>query len=287
MDMTRVLITRPSPEAERWVDQLCAQQIQAEALPLLRIAPVDQPELVAALRHAQTQWRSYRALMFVSANAASEFLTHGIDLPASESEWLPDSSALPRFWSPGPGTARALMQAGVPATQIDGPAADAEQFDSESLWLEVETHIQSGDRVLVVRGASSNGSNGANGSTANTKGGKGAKGGNGRDWLATQITAAGGQVEFVAAYQRLGAQLDSAGKDLARRAASDGTVWFFSSSEAIQNLRLQMPQTSWHKARALVTHPRIADTARAAGFGDVSECRPTLQEVAASIKSMI
>ena len=278
MDMTRVLITRPSPEAERWVDQLCAQQIQAEALPLLRIAPVDQPELVAALRHAQTQWRSYRALMFVSANAASEFLTHGIDLPASESEWLPDSSALPRFWSPGPGTARALMQAGVPATQIDGPAADAEQFDSESLWLEVETHIQPGDRVLVVRGAT------ANGATANAKGGKG---GNGRDWLAAQIAAAGGQVEFVAAYQRLGAQLDSAGKDLARRAASDGTVWFFSSSEAIQNLRLQMPQTSWHKARALVTHPRIADTARAAGFGDVSECRPTLQEVAASIKSMI
>ena len=278
MDMTRVLITRPSPEAERWVDQLCAQQIQAEALPLLRIAPVDQPELVAALRHAQTQWRSYRALMFVSANAASEFLTHGIDLPASESEWLPDSSALPRFWSPGPGTARALMQAGVPATQIDGPAADAEQFDSESLWLEVETHIQPGDRVLVVRGAT------ANGATANAKGGKG---GNGRDWLAAQIAAAGGEVEFVAAYQRLGAQLDSAGKDLARRAASDGTVWFFSSSEAIQNLRLQMPQTSWHKARALVTHPRIADTARAAGFGDVSECRPTLQEVAASIKSMI
>lgn len=278
MDMTRVLITRPSPEAERWVDQLRAQQIQAEALPLLRIAPVDQPELVAALRHAQTQWRSYRALMFVSANAASEFLTHGIDLPASGSEWLPDSSALPRFWSPGPGTARALMQAGVPAAQIDGPAADAEQFDSESLWLEVETHIQPGDRVLVVRGAT------ANGATANSKGGKG---GNGRDWLAAQITAAGGQVEFVAAYQRLGAQLDSAGKDLARRAASDGTVWFFSSSEAIQNLRLQMPQTSWHKARALVTHPRIADTARAAGFGDVSECRPTLQEVAASIKSMI
>ena len=287
MDMTRVLITRPSPEAERWVDQLCARQIQAEALPLLRIAPVDQPELVAALRHAQTQWRSYRALMFVSANAASEFLAHGIDLPASESDWRAGSSALPRFWSPGPGTARALMQAGVPATQIDGPAADAEQFDSESLWLEVETHIQPGDRVLVVRGASSNGGNGANGSTANTKGGKGAKGGNGRDWLAAQISAAGGQVEFVAAYQRLGAQLDSAGKDLARRAASDGTVWFFSSSEAIQNLRLQMPQTSWHKARALVTHPRIADTARAAGFGDVSECRPTLQEVAASIKSMI
>ena len=284
MDMTRVLITRPSPEAERWGDQLCAQQIQAEALPLLRIAPVDQSELVAALRHAQTQWRSYRALMFVSANAASEFLAHGIDLPTSESDWRADSSALPRFWSPGPGTARALMQAGVPAAQIDGPAADAEQFDSESLWLEVETHIQPGDRVLVVRGATANASNGANGATANAKGGKG---GNGRDWLAAQIAAAGGQVEFVAAYQRLGAQLDSAGKDLARRAASDGTVWFFSSSEAIQNLRLQMPQTSWHKARALVTHPRIADTARAAGFGDVSECRPTLQEVAASIKSMI
>ena len=259
--MTRVLITRPSPEAERWVEQLRALHIDAEALPLLAITAVRDPQLQVELTAARSGLKNFHALMFVSGNAAAEFLAAGVDL----------SQPLPRFWSPGPGTARALMSAGVPVGLIDGPADDSGQFDSESLWLAVGPQIGSGKRVLIVRGASS----------------PQAKGGNGRDWLAAQITAAGGEVEFVAAYERTGSQLDSAAKDLAARAASDGTLWFFSSSEAIQNLTHEMPQTSWDKACALVTHPRIAHAARAAGFGHVSECRPTLQDVAASIKSLV
>ncbi|MPM62727.1 hypothetical protein SDC9_109604 [bioreactor metagenome] len=263
--MTRVLITRPSPEAERWVEQLQAQNIDAVALPLLAIGAVRDPQLQAALREARARLHDFRALMFVSGNAATEFLADG---PADALR-LP-GRALPRFWSPGPGTARALVKAGVPATQIDGPPADAGQFDSESLWHAVHGQIGTGDRVLVVRGANA----------AQTQGG------NGRDWLAAQITGQGGAVEFVAAYERRGAVLDAAAKDLAQRAASDGTLWFFSSSEAINNLTQELPNTRWHKARALVTHPRIAEAARAAGFGDISECRPTLQEVTASIKSL-
>ncbi len=263
--MAKVLITRPSPEAERWVDRLRVHQIDAEALPLLTIGPVQHPDLVAQLTAARARWQSYDALMFVSGNAAAEFLADGITYP----DHLPDH-APPRFWSPGPGTARALTQAGIPASQIDGPAHDAAQFDSESLWLAVGSQIQPGSRVLIVRGANTPAS----------------QGGNGRDWLAAQIAAAGGSVDFVAAYERRGTDLAEAGKDLAWRAASDGTLWFFSSSEAIQNLQRQMPQTRWDKARALVTHPRIALAARNAGFGHVSECRPTLQEVAASIESM-
>lgn len=265
--MKRVLITRPSPEAERWVEQLRALHIDAEALPLLAITAVRDPQLQVELAAARSGLKNFHALMFVSGNAAAEFLAEGVDL--SQASALPQS--LPRFWSPGPGTARALVCAGVPAGLIDGPADDSGQFDSESLWLAVGPQIGPGKRVLIVRGASS----------------PQAKGGNGRDWLAAQITAAGGEVEFVAAYERTGSQLDSAAKDLAARAASDGTLWFFSSSEAIQNLTLEMPQTSWDKACALVTHPRIAQAARAAGFGHVSECRPTLQEVATSIKSLV
>lgn len=261
--MARVLITRPSPEAERWAEQLRALQLDAQALPLLAITAVRDPHLQAALAEARAHIQDFHALMFVSGNAAAEFLAEGVGLVQAD--------PLPRFWSPGPGTARALMQVGVPASQIDGPAHDSSQFDSESLWLAVGPQIVPGKRVLIVRGANA----------------PQAQGGNGRDWLAAQITAAGGVVEFVAAYERRGAQLDSTAKDLAARAASDGTLWFFSSSEAIHNLTQEMPQTSWDKARALVTHPRIAQAARAAGFGHVSECRPTLQEVATSIKSMV
>ncbi|MEG2631782.1 MAG: uroporphyrinogen-III synthase, partial [Comamonas sp.] len=46
-----------------------------------------------------------------------------------------------------------------------------------------------------------------------------------------------------------------------------------------------LPGTDWRQARALATHPRIAAAARQAGFGLVQECRPSLNDVAASIES--
>ena len=47
-----------------------------------------------------------------------------------------------------------------------------------------------------------------------------------------------------------------------------------------------LPDQDWGQARALVTHPRIAQAARAAGFGSVQECRPALADVVASIESL-
>jgi uroporphyrinogen-III synthase len=60
----------------------------------------------------------------------------------------------------------------------------------------------------------------------------------------------------------------------------------FSSSEAIGNLVQAVPQQSWKQAKALATHPRIAQAARKAGFAVVCESRPTLADVVASIESM-
>lgn len=76
----------------------------------------------------------------------------------------------------------------MPPDRIDGPAPDAPQFDSEALWQQVAGQIRPGDRVLIVRGRSGGAHDTAQGS--------------GRDWLARQIEAAGGQVDFVVAYQR-------------------------------------------------------------------------------------
>jgi uroporphyrinogen-III synthase len=72
----------------------------------------------------------------------------------------------------------------------------------------------------------------------------------------------------------------------ARQAASDGTLWLLSSSQALDNLRAALPGQAWNQAHALATHPRIAQTARALGFASVHECRPALADVAASIESM-
>ena len=63
-------------------------------------------------------------------------------------------------------------------------------------------------------------------------------------------------------------------------------MWLFSSSEAIANLRQSLPGVDWGAARALVTHPRIGEAARSAGFGAVTDTWPTLDAVAASIESL-
>jgi uroporphyrinogen-III synthase len=73
---------------------------------------------------------------------------------------------------------------------------------------------------------------------------------------------------------------------MVRDAAVDGSVWLFSSSEAIGNLVAACAGQSWSRAKAVVTHARIAQAARQAGFSVVCESRPTLAALMASIESI-
>lgn len=266
--MRRVIVTRPAREAAQWVQQLQARGIQATALPLIAIGPASGPKAQQALQHARAHCTEYRALMFVSGNAVVHFFEQNMPLAL-------DKQALKaikiRAWAPGPGTARALEQAGVPCSSIDGPAPDAPQFDSETLWQQVAHQVRPGDRVLIVRGRS--------------EGAHETKQGTGRDWLARQIETAGGQVEFVVAYERGAPRFSAAEVALAQQAAQDGSIWLLSSSEAVAHLAQALPTVAWGAAHALATHPRIAEAARAVGFGTVRECRPALDDVVASIES--
>ncbi len=264
----RVIVTRPEREAAQWVDQFTALGLAATALPLIAINPCTDPRAVQALADARarlTQAPGYRALMFVSSNAVAHFFGD------SEPPTLSLFAAGTRAWAPGPGTARALEQVGVPSTAIDGPAPDAPQFDSESLWQQVGAQLQAGDRVLIVRGRSAGVHEPPQGA--------------GRDWLAQQAQAAGAQVDWVVAYERGAPRFTPAQMALAQAAAHDGSLWLLSSSEAVAHLAQALPGQSWAAAQALATHPRIAQTARAMGFGHVRECRPALGDVVASIES--
>ena len=107
-----------------------------------------------------------------------------------------------------------------------------------------------------------------------------------QEQLARQSAEAGAQVDFVVAYQRSASPLSAQQQTAARAAAGDGSVWLFSSSEAIANLAAGLPGQSWQAARAVVTHPRIAIQARKLGFGVVCESRPLLASVVASLESM-
>ena len=256
-----VLVTRPAADAQHWVAQLQAQGVQAQALPLITIAALADPQ---PLHHIAQRLDEFAAVMFVSANAVAYFFAQ---LPAAQQQAWSQGRCAARAWSPGPGTTRALMQAGLAAQQIDEPAADAPQFDSEALWAGVAQQVRPGQRVLIVRGSDEQGQ------------------GSGRDWLAQQLTAVGVQVENLSAYRRIAPRLDEVARVRARQAAVDGTLWLFSSSEAIHNLVAQLPTQDWRAARAIATHPRIATTAREAGWGVVCESRPALASVVASIKS--
>ncbi len=261
----QVIVTRPEREALQWVQALQARGIAAEALPLIAIGP---PPDAAALQMVRARVLVYRALMFVSGNAAQHFLDPNTALALASQA---PAAIKTRVWSPGPGTAETLCALGVPAHCIDRPAHDAAQFDSEALWAQVQGQIAPGDRVLVVRG---------------TEAGAAAQDGTGRAWLAQQLQAAGAQAEFVVAYTRGAPVFTAEQQALVRAALASGALWLLSSSQALAHLCAALPQQDWASARALATHPRIAQAAHAAGFGAVHECRPALDEVSASIESL-
>jgi uroporphyrinogen-III synthase len=259
----RVLVTRPEAQALVWVAQLQAAGLQAAglqavALPLIGIAPA--PDGGAALREAWAGLVEQALVMFVSPNAVAHFFAQR---PQGQA-WPVQVVAA----SPGPGTSEALRAQGVPAACIAEPPPDAPQFDSVALWQQLSGQDWAGRAVLIVRGTG------------------------GRDWLAQQFIARGAKLAFVAAYQRAAPQFDAAQVQCLRAAlaAPAQHLWFFSSSEAIDHLQAWVHTSgeavAWPAAQALVTHPRIAERARALGMGHVHECRPALAAVLACIQSI-
>ena len=281
----KIIVTRPRLEADAWVKQLQALQLDAVALPLIHIGAVaDNGDLAKAWGNLP----QYRAIMFVSSNAVRYFYPLNMPLASEFSAYtaiknivnLQDKAAKPRMWATGPGTREALLAQAVPSDLIDSPASDAAQFDSEALWSRVQNQVKPGDKVLIVRG-----------STPNTKDAEGAESVrmNGRPWLADQLMAAGVQVDIVVSYERSAPVFDVAELAVMRQASADSSIWLLSSSEAVANLRMLAGTDgglNWSKTRAIATHPRIAQAARDAGFGVVYESRPLLTDVVASIESM-
>ena len=263
-DAPVVIVTRPEREAAAWSQGLQALGIRTETIPLIQINPLPDAR---ALRQIWALVPSQTAVMFVSANAVRFLMAErpeGLDLKAC------------RAWSTGPGTQSALLACGWPADLIDSPAAEAQQFDSEALWALVSGQVTAVARasidatasVLVVRGAD------AEGQMA------------GRDWLTLQLTNAGVQVLQTVAYGRQPSVLSAELKARAHASLTDGSWWLFSSSEAALYLQQCCPALNLGQARALATHPRIAQKLLAAGWGRVETVPAGLKAQAESIKSL-
>ena len=277
----RVVITRPQADSLSWADGLRAVGFEPLLLPLIDIEPVANPKAICL---AWAGLRGYAAVMFVSGNAVSGFFASKRPENGVQKAW---PAIKTRAWATGPGTRRALVQAGVDAGLIDSPQEDAEQFDSEALWLRVCNQVKAGDKVLLVRGSTSANDGAGQGGEGGLHGsGELGEPGGGRNWLSTQLEAAGVTVDFLVSYLRKAPVFSALQQSLVRAAAVDGSVWLFSSSEAVGNLASALPGQAWGEARAVATHPRIAAAVRAQGWGVVCESRPTLASVVASIESM-
>jgi uroporphyrinogen-III synthase len=276
-----LVVTRPEPEASLWTQTLRARGFDALAFPLIAIAPpLDLPAVV----HAHENWSRYQSVMFVSSQAVAAFFKPNWPLPqpiyaqaAIKNIAFSGNlfNAYPRCWATGPGTRQALLQVGVPPTQIDAPDDEALQFDSEALWRTVATQVVPGQRVLLVRGGNEVGDR------------------DGRDWLAQQLLGRGAQVDSVLAYRRCPPTPDAALLHAARQATGAHALWLFTSSQAIVYLQALWANpgladrcSPWADTCALATHPRIAQAARGAGFAVVYESRPTQADVIASIESI-
>ncbi len=280
----RVVITRPAGDAHAWRAAVQNAGREAVVLPLIEVGLARQAEPTL---QAWAQWPQWQAVMFVSAQAVRYFFerqpahTRTDAGNAAGATWANG----PRCWATGPGTHQALLQAGVPEACIDSPCADAVQFDSEALWARVASHLQANKPVLIVRGHDvlvppqtlAQASPRENGEPTN---------GTGRDWLAQQLQAAGALVQFVVAYERRLPLWSAEQVARARQSATDGSVWCFSSSQAIQHLAQLCPKQDWSSARCIATHARIAQAAQALGFGEIHGSRPSVADVLGSLECL-
>ena len=243
-----LIVTRPAAQAAQWVQQLQALGQAASALPLIGVqALADSTALIAAWQRLP----SLALLVFVSPNAVQHFFAAR---PSGAGHNWPLTLLA---GSTGPGTTAALHRAGVPAAQVVEPDPQAQQFDSEALWRAIQHRQWAGQRVAVVRGE------------------------DGRDWLADVLREQGALLEFIAAYQRV-APLWSPAEEallLAAQARPGTYLWLFSSSQALAELARLAPAADWSTSRAMASHPRIVQAARAAGFGMVQSVAPSPQAV--------
>lgn len=265
----RLLVTRPAAQAEAALRELRGLGIDAHALPLIGIAPLADRAPLAAL---WAESRAWQVLVFVSQNAVTHFFAArpaGVAWPAGA--WAA---------APGPGTAAALREVGVPAALVVAPARDGRQ-DSEALWAALAPRRADwrAAPVLILRGAD------ANAAPIDV--------GVGREWLAAAMEAAGASVRLQAVYRRGPAELSLAERQLLNDALAMPArhVWLLASAEAVDHLQALATQDgrSWpaQPGAAIATHPRIAERARAAGFAPVVVSAGDAVAVAAAVAACL
>ncbi|WDD94923.1 fused uroporphyrinogen-III synthase HemD/membrane protein HemX [Burkholderia sp. FERM BP-3421] len=246
------LLTRPDGQSTALAARLAAEAFEVLDFPLIDIAPLDDPEPLAA---AFARLDAYALVVFVSPNAIDQaFARH----PAIWPHPLPIGVV-------GPGSVAALERHGIAggAYRVIAPHTPADggepHYDSESLFVAIDAAFGgaaglAGKRVLIVRGDG------------------------GREWLAERLRDAGVEVELVAAYRRIVPEPSIGAWERVHALLSGAPhAWLVTSSEGVRNLDALAHEhlndaeiEALRHAPLVAPHPRIAETARALGFDRIT-----------------
>ncbi len=235
-----VVITRPRAQAEPLAARLSAAGLPAHVFPLLDIQPLAD---TSALEAAMARLHDYALVAFVSPNA--------VDAAFRFIRRWPDGVIAAVV---GEGSRQALARHGL--TQANAPIVsplDPHRTDSDTLLEVLDLDALRGRKALIVRAET------------------------GRELLADRLRAAGVEVDKVAAYRRGAPPLDAARRAQLATLVAAGADWVITSSEALRNLQQDVLQLAgvpgWDAVRAcrlIVPHHRIAETAQALGFTQVT-----------------
>jgi uroporphyrinogen-III synthase len=236
-----LILTRPQAQALEWQQRLERLGVPSTSLPLIAIENADG----RAAREAWAHLPRAALAFFVSPNAASAFFA------AEAGEWPGQTLAA----CVGPGTARALVEHGVPEALIKQPPSEAESLDSEHLWPMLDGMDWQGRLALMLRGEG------------------------GRDWLAARLRERGAETRDFHLYRRICPVWNLDQRERFEAALDGRHVWLLSSTEGARHLRQLAPHTDWSGQRAIATHERIAAAARELGFGHVVLARPDAEAV--------
>ena len=294
------VLTRPAGQSSALASALAGEGIDAFDFPLIEIAAVVDD---APLRAAFASLERYALVVFVSPNAIERALGAvpgfvwpaqvpiGVVGPGSVAELARHGIAEPAYTviaplgaQPGePAPARnpaggaddcvdAEAAAPAGATAETGNGGNGTRFDSEALFAALSARLGlaalSGRPVLIVRGDG------------------------GREWLADRLREAGAQVEPVCAYRRI-VPTPGAGAWARVRALLSGAphAWLLTSSEGVRNLatlaRAALAPAEYEAllhVPLVVPHPRIAETARAAGFDTITASGPGDARILAALR---
>jgi uroporphyrinogen-III synthase len=268
--MVSVVLTRPTQQAHAWAEGISQHGYSVIKFPLIEITPCSNMADEAALAQAWSEASHWDAIMFVSHPAVQMFFDRNqpsaVTKPAQNAiKYIASAFPQARFWVTGPGTLAGLRALGMPPERVDAPEASEPQFDSEALWRRVSGQMTPGKRVLIVRGRDVG--------TPDSS----------RDWLTKQIQERNAFAQNLVVYERRAPIWTDLQLQQSQHWLRDGSIWLFSSSQALRNLPVWLDVSS---ARCICTHERIAENANARGFAVVCTSRPTLEEVARSIKSI-